>query len=230
MLTLYHHPMSPHSRFVRLALGEYRIAAELREEAPWERRHDFLVLNPAGTLPVLVDADGVVVAGAGPIVEYLDETRGGGLSEHRLMPRSAPDRAEVRRLIAWFNEKLYAEVTEHLVMEKVYKLQMREIDGDRSPNASAIRAARANIRYHVRYVGFLAGQRNWLAGDRISYADLAAAAHLSVADYLGEVPWAEDDAAKEWYARVKSRPSFRPILNDIVRGMPPAAAYSDLDF
>ena len=228
MLTLYHHPLSPHSRFARLALGEYRLHVELREEEFWERRRDFLGLNPAGTLPVFVDDDGTVVCGAGPVAEYLDETRGGGLGEHRLMPRDPAGRAEMRRLIAWFNEKFFAEVSDYLVTEKVYKLQMMR--GDRAPDASAIRAARANIRFHLGYVGFLAGNRNWLAGPRLTYADLAAAAHLSVADYLGEVPWQDDDMAKDWYQRLKSRPSFRPLLQDIVKGMPPAATYSDLDF
>ena len=64
----------------------------------------------------------------------------------------------------------------------------------------------------------------------MSLADLAAAAHLSVADYLGEVPWNEDEAAKNWYARVKSRPAFRPMLADMLAGVPPAASYADLDF
>ena len=93
-----------------------------------------------------------------------------------------------------------------------------------------LRAARANIRYHLAYIGWLAQKRDWLAGDRLSYADLAAAAHLSVADYLGDVPWTEDESAKNWYARVKSRPSFRPILADVSAGLPPSTTYADLDF
>jgi glutathione S-transferase len=73
-------------------------------------------------------------------------------------------------------------------------------------------------------------QRNWIAGEQMSYADLAAAAHLSVADYLSDVPWTEDEAAKSWYARVKSRPSFRPLLSEMLAGIPPAAHYANLDF
>ncbi len=72
--------------------------------------------------------------------------------------------------------------------------------------------------------------RDWLAGERLSYADLAAAAHLSAVDYLGDVPWNEDEAAKNWYARVKSRPSFRPILAETLAGVPPSKTYADLDF
>ena len=95
---------------------------------------------------------------------------------------------------------------------------------------AAIRAARSNIRYHLAYIGWLISSRNWLAGDRLSYADLAAAAQLSVVDYLGDVPWQENDAAKHWYARVKSRPSFRPLLSDRIPGMEPSVHYADLDF
>jgi glutathione S-transferase len=94
----------------------------------------------------------------------------------------------------------------------------------------AIRAGRTNIRYHLKYIGYLIGQRNWLAGDQLTYADLAAAAHLSCVDYLGDVPWDEDDTAKHWYARVKSRPAFRALLADRIAGMPPPAHYADLDF
>jgi glutathione S-transferase len=93
-----------------------------------------------------------------------------------------------------------------------------------------MRAARANIRYHLAYIGWLVRTRNFLAGDRLTYADLAAAAHLSVADYLGDVPWNEDDAAKSWYARVKSRPSFRPLLSEWLAGVPASRTYVDLDF
>jgi glutathione S-transferase len=95
---------------------------------------------------------------------------------------------------------------------------------------NAIRAARSNVRYHLKYIGYLIATRNWLAGDELTYADLAAAAHLSVADYLGDVPWDEDKTAREWYARVKSRPAFRALLSDRVPGMVASAHYADLDF
>jgi glutathione S-transferase len=102
--------------------------------------------------------------------------------------------------------------------------------GGGPPDTDAMRAARINIRYHMAYIGWLARTRDWLAGERLSYADLAAAAHLSVVDYLGDVPWNEDEAARTWYARVKSRPSFRPLLADTLAGIPPSKTYADLDF
>jgi glutathione S-transferase len=230
MVKLHHHPFCPHSRFVRLVLGEYGAEVELVDEKVWERREAFLLMNPAGTTPVLVEEAGPAVPGAAVISEYIDETRGLGVGDGRLLPEDIAARVEVRRLSAWFNDKFFAEVSEPMVMERVYRRHMPAEQGGGPPDTAAMRAARSNIRYHLAYIGWLMGARNWLAGDRLSYADLAAAAHLSVVDYLGDVPWEENEAAKIWYARVKSRPSFRPLLADAVPGVAAASHYADLDF
>jgi glutathione S-transferase len=230
MATLYHHPFCPHSRFVRLVLGEFGMDPMLIEERAFERRTEFLQMNPAGTTPVFTEEQAGVVPGASIIAEYLDETRGLALGDRRMLPSDPGGRIEVRRLVDWFNVKLFDEVSGHLVTEKVFKRYMTPTQGGGAPDMAAIRAARSNIRYHLAYIGWLISSRNWLAGDRLSYADLAAAAQLSVVDYLGDVPWQENDAAKHWYARVKSRPSFRPLLSDRIPGMEPSVHYADLDF
>jgi glutathione S-transferase len=230
MLTLFHHPFCAPSRFVRLALGEYGLSVRAVEERVWERRQEFLALNPACTTPVLVEEGRPAVPGASIIAEYLDETRGAELGELRLLPLDSSARIEVRRLMSWFNDKFFAEVSGPLTMERLYKRQMPARAGGGSPETDVIRAARHNVRYHLAYVGWLARTRDWLAGRRMSYADLAAAAHLAAADYLGDVPWNEDEAAKAWYARIKSRPSFRPMLAETLAGIPPSPTYADLDF
>jgi glutathione S-transferase len=230
MLTLFHHPVCPHSRFVRLVLEEYGLTPRLVEERVWERRAEFLTLNPAGTTPVLVEEGGPPVPGAGVIAEYIDETRGSGAPERRLMPTELGARVEVRRLTSWFNDKLFDEATGPLVMERVYKRFMPAGSGGGPPDTETLRAAKINIKYHLAYIGWLVRTRDWLAGDKLSYADLSAAAHLSVADYLGDVPWDEDETAKSWYARIKSRPSFRSLLVETVPGVPPSKTYADLDF
>jgi len=200
------------------------------DERVWDRREEFLALNPAGTTPVLVEEGYPPVPGASVIFEYLDDTRGAELFENRLMPIEPARRIEVRRLTAWFNDKFFNEVSGPLANERFYKRHMRIEQGGGPPDTEAIRAARINIRYHLAYIGWLVRTRDWLAGDRLSYADLAAAGHLSAVDYLGDVPWSEDETAKSWYARVKSRPSFRPILAETWPGLPPAASYENLDF
>jgi glutathione S-transferase len=230
MLTLFHHPFCPHSRFIRLVLGESGLPVRIIEERAWERREEFLLLNPAGTTPVIVDEGFPPVPGATIIQEYLDETRGVELGDRRFLPRDPGSRVEVRRLASWFNDKFFEEVSGPLTMERFYKRHMPASEGGGSPDTDAIRAARHNVRYHLAYIGWLVRTRDWLAGERLSYADLAAAAHLSAVDYLGDVPWSEDESAKSWYARIKSRPSFRPLLGETVAGLPPSATYADLDF
>jgi glutathione S-transferase len=230
MLTLFHHPLCPHSRFVRLALGEYGIPVQLVEERAWERRPEFLKLNPACTTPVLVEEGHPPIPGAGIIAEYLDETRGPKLGRLRLLPADSAGRVEVRRLLSWFNDKFFEEVSGPLTMERFYKRHLPAGAGGGSPEMEVIRVARHNIRYHLAYIGWLARTRDWLAGEQLSYADLAAATHLSAADYLGDVPWNEDDMAKTWYARIKSRPSFRPLLAETLGGVAPSPTYANLDF
>jgi glutathione S-transferase len=230
MITLYHHPFCPHSRFIRLALGEMGIDPRLVEEKTWDRRREFLLIAPEGATPVMLDEEAASLSGAEVIAEYLDETRGLALGDRRLMPHDPLARAETRRLTRWFNVKLFNEASQWLVREKVYKRFMSIAQGGGGPDMEAIRAARTNLRYHLRYIGHLIGGRNWLAGDRMSYADLAAAAHLSCIDYLGDAPWDESETAKAWYARMKSRPSFRPLLAERLPGLTPSVVYADLDF
>jgi glutathione S-transferase len=171
MFTLFHHPFCPHSRFIRLVLGELGADLRLVEERTWERREAFLALNPAGTTPVLIDESDGVIPGAGVIAEYIDETFGAGMAERRLMPLTPAERIEVRRLMAWFNEKFYEEASNPLVTERIYKRFMSEGEGGGSPSADVMRAAKANVRYHLAYIGWLARTRNYLAGDRITYGD-----------------------------------------------------------
>ena len=219
---LYHLPLSPFARKIRIVLREKNLDATLQVERVWERRPEFLALNPAGDVPVLIEPDGSVLADSTAIAEYLDEVH----REKLLLGVNPLDRAEVRRLVGWFDGKLNREVTENLVGEKV----MRRLANAGTPNSSAIRAGSQNLAHHLDYIGWLAERRRWLAGDNFSLADIAAAAHLSTVDYLGDVKWDAHEPAKEWYARVKSRPSFRPLLGDMLPGLAPAPHYADLDF
>jgi glutathione S-transferase len=230
MLALLHQPFCPHSRFVRLALAEYRLDAELVEERAWERRREFLQLTPEGVTPVLLEDDNPPIPGADGAAEYLDEAYGEAMGERRLMPLDAASRIETRRLTHWFNHKFFFEVSEPLVLEKIFKRYRAPSQGAAAPNMESVRAARANLRYHLHYIGRLAATRNWLAGERLTYADLAAAAHLSCVDYLGDAAWGDNDHARNWYARIKSRPSFRPLLNERIAGLTPSPSYADLDF
>ena len=229
MITLYHDKLSAPSRAARLICAEYGEEVELIEEALWRRREAFVTLNPALTLPVL-EADGVTVAGIHPVIEYLDETRGAMMRDRRLHAGNPASRAETRRLVDWFMVKTESEVTRHIVRERAEKISMPAEAGGGAPNAQTLRQARANAKHHMAYLEYLAGSRAWLAGDAMSYADIAAAAAISSLDYLGEVDWTAYPYAKDWYGRLKSRPAFRPLLKDRVGRQPPVSHYADLDF
>ncbi len=222
MRALYHLWLDPASRKVRLVLGEKGLDCALTIEKVWERRPEFLALNPAGEVPVLIEDGGAVLAGCTAICEYLDEVH----PDPPLMPGDARARAETRRLVAWFDGKFAREVSDNVLGEKV----MKRFLALGQPSMAAIRAGLANLRGHLDYIGYLAERRKWLAGDELTLADVTAAAHLSALDYLGDVPWDKHTGAKDWYAKFKSRPGFRAVLRDSIAGLPPAKHYANLDF
>lgn len=221
MARLYHVPLSPFCRKVRLSLAEKKIEVELVEERYWEKEADFLRRNPAGKVPVL-RLDGMLMAESAAICEYIEETR----PEPSLMPRKPAERLEVRRLISWFDDKFHNEVTSKLLYERVNK----KITGQGYPDSTNVKNGAKAIKYHIDYMSWLLDHRRWLAGDNMTLADFAAAAHLSCLDYISDVDWNRSAAVKDWYAKIKSRPAFRSILADQVPGFRPPSHYADLDF
>jgi len=224
---LHHHPLDPPSRRVRAALAEKKIAFDAIVEKPWAPSPDLVALTGAGDVPVLVvtyeDGASYPLAEAGAICEYLEESipqpsllGGDDLLTH----------AETRRLVHWFETRMFAECTSLIVGEKALK----RLQGGGEPDSGLLRAGLQNLHPHLEYIGWLAQNRNWLAGDALSLADLAAATQISVIDYLNDVPWDRHPNVKEWYARIKSRPSFRALLGDHIPGLMPPKAYADLDF
>ncbi|MGH1425878.1 MAG: glutathione S-transferase family protein [Pseudooceanicola sp.] len=221
MAKLYHVPLSPFCRKVRLSLAEKKIECELVEEKYWERDADFLRRNPAAKVPVL-RIDGKTMAESAAICEWLEEV----YPEPPLLPDTADARFEVRRLVSWFDDKFHSEVTSKLLYERVNKKVMKQ----GYPDSGNVKSGAAAIKFHLDYMAWLLDHRRWLAGDRMSLADFAAAAHLSSLDYISDVDWNRSDVVKDWYAKIKSRPAFRAILADQVPGFLPPAHYADLDF
>jgi glutathione S-transferase len=222
MRQLYHYWFSPCSRKIRIALLEKSIDFDLKLELPWQRRHEFLVLNPAGTVPVIVEDDKSIIAGTNAITEYIEEIS----PDINLIGSNSLQRAEVRRLIEWFDVKFYEEVTHLIISEKVMKMFLKR----GTPQAASIRYAGQNIKHHLQYIEYLTDRRNWLAGEDFSYADISAASHISCVDYFGDVPWNSFPRARDWYARIKSRPSMQAILKDNIAGLVAAQHYRNLDF
>lgn len=221
MNRLYHYPMSPFSRKVRLCLAEKKIEVELVEERYWEQDPEFLRRNPAGKVPIL-RYNGKFLTESTAICEFLEEVA----PEPALMPKGVEERYEVRRLVSWFDDKFYHEVTEKLLGERMF----RKVMGTGYPDSANVKAGAKAIKYHLDYMNWLLDQRKWLAGDRMSLADFTAAAHLSCLDYVCDVDWNRSQVIKDWYATLKSRPAFRSLLSDQVPGFPPPSQYADLDF
>jgi glutathione S-transferase len=221
MNRLYHYPLSPFSRKVRLALAEKRIEVELVEERYWEQDPDFLRRNPAGQVPVL-RLGNRTLSDSQAICEWLEET----VPTPPLLPQGADARYEVRRLCAWFDGKFHVEVTKRLMGERVFK----KLRGGGVPDSQAVKAGSKEIKFHLAYMTHLLETRRWLAGNEMTLADFAAAAQLSVLDYVSDVPWHAYETVKDWYAKIKSRPAFRSLLADQIPGYRPAAHYADLDF
>ena len=221
MIRLYHVPLSPFCRKVRLSLAEKRLEVDLVEEKYWEPDPDFLRRNPAGKVPVL-KMDGRTMSESAAICEYIEERH----PEPPLMPKTPEDRFEVRRIVSWFDDKFHHEVTSKLLYERVNK----KIMGQGYPDSKNVKAGAKAVKYHLDYMGWLLDQRRWLAGNEMTLADFAAVAHLSALDYISDVDWNRNNNVRDWYSKIKSRPAFRSILADNVSGFPPPAHYADLDF
>lgn len=259
MLTLIHYPLCPFSRSIRLALNECGVQAELSIEQPGAWRPEFLRINPAGHLPVLMLRDGPVLCGAYVISEYLGEADNSFSQKSppfELLPGGAVQRAEIRRVVDWFHRKFAEEVSSYLLEQKIYSrlsqsaavqsaaaqsalahntpahntLAQTALERPPAPDMAALRAGYENLRHHLRYLSHLLSKQRWLAGERLSFADFAAAGHISCLDYLGDIPWSEFEDVKSWYVRLKSRPAFRPLLQDRIAGFTPPSYYDDLDF
>lgn len=221
MAVLYHVPLSPFCRKLRLSLAEKKIETSLVEERYWEKSTELLQRNPAGKVPVL-KIDGQIMSESAAICEYLEDA----YPDPALMPQDRAQRYETRRLVAYFDDKFHHEVTANLLYERVNK----KLIGSGYPDSTRIKIGARAIKYHLDYMSWLLDRRRWLAGNDMTLADFAAAAHLSSLDYISDVDWNRSANVKEWYAKIKSRPAFRSILADVVPGFPPPRHYADLDF
>ncbi len=222
MWQLYQFPLCPFSRKVRLVLSEKSIGYELWRENPWEAREAFQQWNPAGRTPVLrSEGKGLTLVDSRAICEYFEETE----ERPALINGNAAARAEIRRLVAFFDENFFGDVTHPLLHERMKKRLVYRA----SPDSKVLREAMKLANAHLDYIDYLIDHRPWLAGATISLADLAAAAQISVADYLGGLDWSQHEQARSWYSVIKSRPSFRPLLAERMEGIQPPASYADVN-
>ncbi len=222
MYKLYYMPLNFYCRAARIILLEKGISFEIINEAFWKRRVEFLKINPAGDLPVIVDEDNTSIIGYEALAEYLDEKKVGKL----LMGNTPKERLEVRRLCLWAGRKLQKEVMENIVDERVFN----SLKENSQPSTIALKAGRKNLQNHMSYFDWILDRKIFLTGDYFTLADISLAAALSSLDYLNEVEWKSYQKVKNWYAAIKSRPSFRDILEESIYNITPSFHYKDLDF
>lgn len=221
MWQLYQFPLCPFSRKVRLLLSEKGVGYELWRENPWEGRDEFLTMNPAGRTPVIVEPErGITMSDSRAICEYFEET----VEKNPMINGTATNRAEIRRLVALFDENFFSDVTLPMLNERMKKRLMRQ-----SPDSRMLREAMKLAHEHLYYIDYLIDHRPWLAGATMSLADLAAAAQISVADYLGGIDWSSHEQSRSWYSVFKSRPSFRPLLSERMEVIQPPSHYADVN-
>lgn len=217
----YYAPLCPASRKIMLVLAEKKLSFTAYEERPFIPSEGLYALSHEGLTPI-IDIGGTVVVRDYAIQEFLDVYD----KKVLLLGKTIRQQAEIRRLVSWFDERFQREITAPLIREKVMKRMRGRVD----PHSFVLKEVRRSLYQHLDYISWLVLRRPWLGGGELSLADLAAAAHLSCIDYLGDVPWDKYDHAKTWYMRLKSRPSFRPILMESFAGIIPARHYRQLDF
>ncbi|PHR92612.1 MAG: glutathione S-transferase [Robiginitomaculum sp.] len=226
MRTLYHWPLDPESRQARLALAEKKLKFKLVSVTPWAPEDTFLRLCTEGTPPCLIEDTEMgqtVISSARAICEYAADAEG---SRNPLLPSTPKDRAEARRIAHWFDVKFTSDVNAYILTEKLEKT----LSGNGAPDTATLRVGREHLKFHLEYMSWLLEERDWLAGHILSLADLAAGAHISCIDYLDEISWNKWPTLKDWYQKLKSRPSFQPLLQDRIPGLRPPRHYTDLDF
>ncbi|MBL6664514.1 MAG: glutathione S-transferase family protein [Rickettsiales bacterium] len=225
MYRLYCHPICPFSRKVRVHLAAKGIGFEMIQENFWQRRKEFIAMNPAGTVPILFDnKNSAIITNSDVILEYIEEKH---TENKSFLGDSLVNRAEVRRLQNWFDGKFYNEVTKYVLAERYFNQFIKK---DNSPRSETLRAIRRNLNIHLSYIEYILETRKYLAGDQISIADFAAAAQISVLDYFGDINWNHYSPAKDWYSLIKSHKIFGEILKDRLANVAPPAYYSKLDF
>ena len=230
MRTLYHFPLHPPSRMARIALAEKKLKVRELVVNPWQLEPEFTALTVEAMPPVLIDLTQhgtLTISGVRAITEYAND----GSKRNPLLSEDAFERAEARRICEWFNERFTEEVDAYILSEKVERAVLSQTQYDIGPaDPKVLREGRIYLAEHLAYLTSLLEKRDWLAGRRYSLGDIAAAAHMSCLDFLGEIHWRDYPILKTWYQKIKSRPAFRSLLGDRQAGLRTPGHYTDLDF
>ena len=145
MWTIHQFPLCPFSRKVRILLREKGVPFALQRLDPWKAADDFFDMNHAGRVPVVEETEkGIVLSDSTAICEYFEET----VDKAPMINGSALNRAEIRRLVALFEENLFGARVARQFCESLYQQSSKSpsaqfgADADQQQFFFARRAAR----------------------------------------------------------------------------------------
>ncbi|MDC3024017.1 glutathione S-transferase family protein, partial [Alphaproteobacteria bacterium] len=147
MYKLYYMPLNFYCRAARIILLEKKINFQIVNEPFWKRRIEFLKINPAGDLPVVVDQNRTNIIGYEGLVEYLEDQGVGA----KLLGDSPLKRLEVRRICMWVGRKLQKEVMENILDERVFN----SLKENSQPSSNILNAGRKNLNNHMKYFDWI---------------------------------------------------------------------------
>lgn len=181
------------SLWARIVLAEKDVdSARVEWVAVGRPHHDLMVLNPAGTLPTLVDRD-TVLHPAAVVAEYLDER----YPHPRLLPADPAMRARIRMLLLRVEHDLFPLVAALAA----------------NPKATEVKSLRKRLGEQLVGSSPLFPARGWCMGLDYNLADCAfAALFAQMLKQDLKTILASDAAVVRYAERLLTRPSVQAAL------------------
>ena len=203
-MKIYEFKGFPNPARVRIALAEKGLLDEVEfvhVDVPngEHKTAAFLAKNPSAAVPVLELDDGTIVTECTAITEYLDHIAG----EPVLTGRDAKERAR----IAMMQRKVESGLTDAAAAYFHHATPGLGPDIETYQNASWGEKQRERAADTMRWMNDSLADRDYLAGDRFTVADITAMAGFAFADFIKlEIP-ADYTALHLYRARLSERQS-----------------------
>src|SRR5689334_1501754 len=187
---------------VRLALAEKGVAHELVDVGFGAHREEpHLSRHPFAKIPAF-EHDGFQLYETQAILRYIDE----GFPVAPLQPTDLHQFARMNQIIGIVDAYAWPSIAAGIVFNRIVAPRLG-LPVDEAAIAAALPRARLCLAEFAR----LMGDQQFLAGERISLADLMAIPLLYYFSRLpeGEAPLAEHPTLRAWIGRMEGRQSFQ---------------------
>lgn len=195
-IKLYRNPKSGHCHRVELMLAFLGVACDTIDLDMANGAHktpEYLKISPFGLVPA-IDDGGYMLADSNAILIYLVQTYGQG---SHWLPSGPKDAAEVQRWLSIAADNIYAGPC---------AARLVKVFGTNHDHAAAV--AKAHDLFKIMEVHL--ADRDWLASDTITIADVAAYSYIAHAPE-GGIDLAPYPNIRAWLARVAAQPNFVPM-------------------